>query len=71
MKKLQKLPEWVLTIAGLLIAIGNAALTINWMDFVWSKEYPKLIASILIAVGGWLSDFKKPKAKKSNDTASR
>jgi hypothetical protein len=49
------------TIAGVTTAIATAWLTIDWLTFDIRKEWPKLFLSAIIAVGGYLSQFKSNK----------
>jgi hypothetical protein len=46
------------TAMGLLVAIANAWITIDWIIFDFQKEYPKLILSAMIAIGGWSTKIK-------------
>lgn len=46
------------TITGLTVAIANAWMTIDWSTFDLKKEYPKLVLSAIIAVGGYISTIK-------------
>jgi hypothetical protein len=43
------------TIMGLIVAISTAWITIDWTLFDIQKEYPKLILSALIAIGGYMT----------------
>jgi hypothetical protein len=43
------------TIMGFIVAISTAWITIDWTSFDIQKEYPKLILSALIAVGGYMT----------------
>ena len=44
------------TIAGLLVAIGNAWATIEWENFEFTKgNIAKLTVSAMIAIGGYVS----------------
>lgn len=60
MKKLTKklMADWGATVSGLIVAIATAWSTINWKEFDIQKEYPHLIITAMIAVGGYLSTFK-------------
>jgi hypothetical protein len=40
---------------GFIVAISTAWITIDWTSFDIEKEYPKLILSALIAVGGYMT----------------
>lgn len=57
MKK--RLHNKLATFAGLITAISTAWITIDWASFEVARDYPKLILSGLIAVGGWFSSFNK------------
>lgn len=46
------------TIMGFIVAISTAWLTIDWITFDINKEYPKLILSALIGIGGYLTKIK-------------
>jgi hypothetical protein len=51
------------TIMGLIVAISTAWITIDWTLFDIEKEYPKLILSALIAVGGYMTKIKTNEIK--------
>jgi hypothetical protein len=46
------------TIMGLIVSISTAWITIDWVLFDIKKEYPKLILSALIAIGGYMTKIK-------------
>jgi hypothetical protein len=46
------------TIMGISVAVSTAWLTIDWKTFDISKEYPKLILSAIIAIGGYVTTIK-------------
>ena len=46
------------TLMGFIVAISTAWITIDWTVFVFEKEYPKLILSALIGIGGYLTKIK-------------
>ena len=46
------------TIMGFIVAISTAWITIDWTSFDIQKEYPKLILSALIAIGGYMTKIK-------------
>lgn len=54
----ENLNDWSATIAGLLVAIGTAYSTIDWTNFNIKKEWPRLLISAAIAIGGYISKFK-------------
>ncbi len=58
--------NWLATVAGLITAIAIDLLTIDWKDFDWNKEWPKLVLSIIVAAGGYLSRFKDKKPKEDS-----
>jgi hypothetical protein len=43
------------TVMGFIVAISTAWITIDWTVFVFEKEYPKLILSALIGIGGYMT----------------
>ena len=43
------------TLIGFVVAIANAWITIDWVTFDIQKEYPKLILSALIGIGGYMT----------------
>lgn len=50
------------TVLGLLTAVANAWATIDWANFDMKKEWPKLVISAMIALGGYftsINSFKK------------
>lgn len=46
------------TVAGILVALGSAWSTIDWKEFDITKEWPHLLITAAIALGGYLSQFK-------------
>jgi hypothetical protein len=46
------------TLMGFIVAVSTAWITIDWTIFDIQKEYPKLILSALIAIGGYLTKIK-------------
>lgn len=57
-KKINWLSNHGATILGVLMAIAQAWITIDWKIFDIEKEYPKLILSAFIAYGGYVSTIK-------------
>lgn len=57
-KRLNWISDHGATIMGILVAISQALVTIDWNTFNIEKEYPKLILSAIIALGGYVSTFK-------------
>ena len=56
MKKIKQNWESKLsTIMGFIVAISTAWITIDWVTFDINKEYPKLILSALIGLGGYMT----------------
>lgn len=53
------------TLAGLVVAIANAWMNVDWTNFVLEKEWPELALSGIIAIVGYYSTmnpvFKKMK----------
>jgi hypothetical protein len=60
--------DWLATLAGLVTAVAIDLLTIDWKDFDWSKEWMKLVLSIIVAAGGYLSRFKGKVLPKKEST---
>ncbi len=59
MKKIKENWESKLsTIMGFIVAISTAWITIDWVTFDIKKEYPKLILSALIGIGGYMTKIK-------------
>lgn len=59
MKKIKENWESKLsTIMGFIVAISTAWITIDWTTFDLAKEYPKLILSALIGIGGYMTKIK-------------
>ena len=61
MTKLQKknsLTSFVASLLGAAVAVANAWITIDWINFDIKNEYPKLILSGIIAFGGYVSRIK-------------
>ena len=52
-------PDFLATGLGLLVAIANAWMTIDWDNFEWSaNNCIKLGISAVIAMGGYVSTIK-------------
>lgn len=47
------------TIAGLLVAIANAWITIDWSTFDIKRDWPNLVLSAVIALGGWITQIRQ------------
>jgi hypothetical protein len=61
MKKIN--PNALATILGLFVAIANAWVNIDWDNFEWTpNNCVKIGISAIIAVGGYMTEFKKPKS---------
>jgi hypothetical protein len=60
MKKLN--PDFTATALGLLVAIANAWMTIDWDNFEWNaNNCVKIGISAIIAIGGYVSTIKTKK----------
>lgn len=60
MKKLN--PDFAATLLGLLVAVANAWMTIDWDNFEWSaNNCVKIGISAIIAAGGYVSTIKYKK----------
>ena len=46
------------TLMGFIVAISTAWITIDWTVFDINKEYPKLVLSALIGIGGYMTKIK-------------
>ena len=46
------------TLMGFIVAIATAWITIDWVTFDINKEYPKLVLSALIGIGGYMTKIK-------------
>lgn len=57
-KKINLLSDHGATILGILMAVAQAWITIDWKTFDIQKEYSKLILSAFIAYGGYISTIK-------------
>ncbi len=63
-KKFKKnLHDYLATVLGLAVALSQAWMTIDWANFVLEKEYPKLVLSAIIALGGYVTKFKANEKK--------
>jgi hypothetical protein len=65
MKK--NIQDWGATLLGLLAAVATGLMVIDWTDFHFKKEWPKLIMLAVIAAGGY---FSKLKGKKDDTTSN-
>jgi hypothetical protein len=60
MKKIN--PDALATILGLLVAIANAWITIDWDTFEWTpNNCMKIGISAIIAMGGYMTTIKTTK----------
>lgn len=57
--KIKNIHDLGATLMGLVVAISTALMTIDWSNFIFSKEWPKLVLSAIIAIGGYFSTIKK------------
>lgn len=57
------LNDYLATVLGLAVALSQAWMTIDWANFVLEKEYPKLVLSAIIALGGYVTKFKANEKK--------
>lgn len=58
--------DWGVTVAGLVIALGNAYINIKWSEFSIKTDWPMLVTSGVIAAAGYYlqirgKDVKTPK----------
>jgi uncharacterized protein with HEPN domain len=51
------------TLIGFIVAIANAWITIDWSTFDINKEYPKLVLSGLMAIGGYMTKINHNEVK--------
>lgn len=66
MKKIKQNWESKLsTLMGFIVAISTAWITIDWTVFDINKEYPKLILSALIGIGGYMTRIKSDENNES------
>lgn len=60
MKKINN--DFAATMLGLLVAVANAWINIDWDNFEWSpNNCVKIGISAVIAAGGYISTFKTKK----------
>lgn len=60
----QNIASHISTIMGCIVAIAQAYITIDWVNFDIKKEWPKLICSAVIAIGGYMTSVNMLKPKK-------
>ena len=53
-----KLADYFATILALLVGIANSWIAIDWKSFDIKKEWPVLVLSAIIALGGYKSILK-------------
>lgn len=46
------------TIMGFIVAVASAWITIDWSSFDIQRDWPKLILSAVIAIGGVVTQIK-------------
>mgnify|MGYP001568628398 CR=1 FL=1 len=62
MEKIKKnIHNWLSTLFGLIVAVVMAWQMIDWDSFSFKKDWIKLVMSGIPAIGGYLTQFKKPK----------
>lgn len=57
LKLIKKYPSQASTIIGALVAIAQAWNSVDWKNFDWKKEWPALLLSGMIALGGYLTSL--------------
>jgi len=57
---MKKRASLIATVVGITVAVANAWLTIDWKEFDFEKEWPKLACSAVIAIGGIVSKVNVP-----------
>ncbi len=55
---MKKINDYVATVAGLIVAIAQAWMNVDWKDFHFEKQWPELALSAAIAAGGYFSVMK-------------
>lgn len=64
MKKFkQNIASHMSTIIGVIMAICEAWLNIEWKEFDIKKEWPKLLLSAAFAIGGYMTSINMLKPK--------
>lgn len=58
------------SIIGMAVAVASAWITIEWTNFDIKKEWPKLVLSAVIAVGGVATKIKGG-TNESNDKTNQ
>ncbi len=59
MKNFKKnISDWGATLLGVLVAVAMDIMLIDWTNFQIKKEWPKLLCSVVIAIGGYVSKIK-------------
>jgi uncharacterized membrane protein len=53
----------VATIMGGIVGVASAWMTIDWSNFDIHKEWPKLVLSAAIFLGGYVTRLNGPKGK--------
>lgn len=66
-KAFNKIKDWGATILGLIVAIATDLLVIDWVNFSFKKEWPKLLLSVIIAAGGYFSTLKLKDSKEKQE----
>jgi hypothetical protein len=57
------------TIIGLVVAIANAWVNVDWDNFMWNTQHiAPLVVSGLIALGGYMTKIENPVKKKNNES---
>lgn len=66
--KREKMATYGASLGGVIVAVANAWITIDWDNFQWTQgNIMKLSVSAIIAMGGYFSQFRLP-AKKTDET---
>lgn len=64
---MKNIKDWGLTALGIIGAVGNAIINIDWVNFDIKKEWPKLVASVVVAAVGYFAQIKTKGNEQDNN----
>lgn len=58
---MKNIRDWGATVLAVIVAVAMDLMLIDWANFNFKKEWPKIMLSIIIAAGGYFSKIKTKK----------
>lgn len=60
---MKNIRDWGATLVAVIVAVAMDWMLIDWANFNIKKEWPKLVLSAVVVIGGIVSKVKTPKPK--------